>query len=147
MALQVPTEFMRVSYDYDRHPQSAEFDLSLGANCQLWAYALLRYFGIIVPPFRSSQLWEDTEQSEVANEMKPLDLLLFNELEDSWGAHVAVYLGDGAVAHLSQENRLPEVCPLEAMLQIPKYRVFIGAKRMKGANKPLETIPDGLSQF
>src|SRR5262249_54283290 len=123
-----------IPYDGARHPGSATFDFSKGANCQLWAYALLKHFGIEVPPFRSSELWEDQEYSDTVSELQPLDLLLFNDSQSSWGAHVAVYLGDGLVAHLCRHNGLPEACGIEELLRIPKYRILVGAKRIKASN-------------
>ena len=138
MPLQVPAKFMSVPYDGNRHPQSAEFDFGKGANCQLWAYAVLKHFGVHVPPLRSSQLWEDKEPTEVARELRPLDLLLFNGKNDSWGAHVAIYLGDDAIAHLSKKNGLPAICTMEEMFADPKYTVLVGAKRIKTPNKAPE---------
>jgi hypothetical protein len=139
MPIQVPLEFQCIPYDSTRHPQSAEFDFRKGANCQLWAYALLKHFGVEVPPFRSSELWEDQAFSDVVQEFAPLDLLLFNDTERSWGAHVAVYLGDGVVAHLSRQVGRPEICAVEEMLQNPKYQVLVGAKRIKGRNQSMQS--------
>ncbi len=123
---------MNITYEGDRHPQSAEFDFgNKGANCQLYAYALLKHFGVIVPPFRSSQLWEDKKHTKVVYDLEPLDLLLFNDTNDSWGAHVAVYIGEEMVIHLAKNIGLPDICPLQKMLLNPRYKVFIGAKRIK----------------
>jgi hypothetical protein len=136
MPIEVPPEFRCIPYDPARHPQSAEFDFDKGANCQLWAYALLKHFGLEVPPFRSSELWDDTEFSDAVQELEPLDLMLFNDTKRAWGAHVAVYLGDGVVAHLSRQIGLPEVRAVGDVLQNPKYRVFVGAKRIKAPSRP-----------
>lgn len=135
MPIEIPPEFRRIPYDPTRHPQSAEFEFGAGANCQLWAYALLGHFGIEVPPFRSGELWEDTEFGDAVGEFEPLDLLLFNETDRSWGAHVAVYLGDGLVAHLSRHVGRPEVRTIADVLRNPKYRVLIGAKRIRAPNR------------
>ena len=134
--LKIPEAFLKIRYDYDRHPQSAEFDFNQGANCQLFAYALLRHFGVAVPPFRSSQLWEDQASTRFVHDLEPLDLLLVNATNNSWGAHVAVYLGDNTAIHLSKKNGLPVICPLPELLLEPKYKVLIGAKRIKPPNKP-----------
>lgn len=131
MPIEIPATLRGVRYDWTRHPQAAEFDPALGANCQLWAYALLRHFGLEVPAFRSSELWEDAAFTEAVQEFEPLDLLLFHDTASAWGAHVAVYLGDGLVAHLSRQVGVPEVRPVTEMLQNPKYRVLVGAKRMR----------------
>lgn len=92
---------------------------------------LLKHFGVSVPPFRSSQLWEDQESSQGVHELEPLNLLLFNDSHNSWGAHVAVYLGDDMVIHLSKKIGQPAIGPLSELLLEPKYRVFIGAKRIQ----------------
>ncbi len=133
MILDIPVEFMNISYDTRRHPQSAEFDFNKGANCQLYAYALLKHFGVTVPPFRSSQLWADKEHTQVVYDLRPLDLLLFNDTNNSWGAHVAVYIGEEMVIHLAKDIGLPDISPLRKILLNPKYKVFIGAKRIKNS--------------
>jgi hypothetical protein len=138
MPIEVPPEFRSIPYDGDRHPGAVEFDFSQGANCQLWAYALLKHFGLDVPPFRSSELWEDAEFSEAVQRWEPLDLLLFNETESAWGAHVVVYLGDDVVAHLSRQRGLPAVCTIEELLRTPNCRVLVGAKRIKAADPSIQ---------
>lgn len=121
---------MGVRYDGDRHPQSAEFEPNKGANCQLFAYAVLKHFGVNMPPYRSSELWEDTENTIVVQSFEPLDLLLFNDNDTSRGAHIAVYVGDDQVLHLSKDVGAPEICRVSELLQRPKYRHLIGAKRV-----------------
>jgi len=135
MHIKIPPEFMNIPYDPDRYPQSAKFDFEKGANCQLWAYAILNHFGVQVPPLRSSELWKDEKATETVDDFKPLDILLFNDTDNPWGAHVAVYLGDNIVAHLSQKNGFPEICTVSDMLRRPKYKILIGAKRIKSPNK------------
>jgi lipoprotein Spr len=134
--LNVPEAFLTIPYNPDRHPQAAEFDILQGANCQLFAYALLKHFGVSVPPFRSSELWEDVDHTDVVNELAPLDLLLFNDSNNSWGAHVAVSLGEDVVIHLSRQIGRPAICSFSEMVSNPKYNVFIGAKRVRSANHP-----------
>jgi hypothetical protein len=134
MPTAVPPEFRCIPYDAARHPRSAAFAFGKGANCQLWAYALLKHIGLQVPPLRSSELWDDTEYSDFVERLEPLDLMLFNATASAWGAHVAVYLGDDAVAHLSRHIGLPEVCAIGQLLRTPKYRVLVGVKRIKVPN-------------
>lgn len=133
MPIEVPPAFRDIRYDAARHPQAVAFGFDNGANCQLWAYALLKHFGVDVPPFRSSELWDDAEFTELVRDFEPLDLLLFNDADSAWGAHVAVYLGDGFVAHLSRQVGVPEVRSVEEMLGNPKYRMLIGAKRVRSS--------------
>src|SRR5258707_14616877 len=78
----VPAAFWRVPYDAERFGVR---DVAAGANCQAFAYALLRHFGRDVSDFRSSDLWEDTRETERVAELAPLDLLLFNRTADPYG--------------------------------------------------------------
>jgi cell wall-associated NlpC family hydrolase len=57
--------------------------------------------------------------------------MLYSDAGEAWGAHVGVYLGDGKIIHLSLENGRPQVIAHAAMLQIPRYAKFVGAKRIK----------------
>lgn len=133
MRIEIPPEFLAVPYDGTRHPHSASFEFGRGANCQLWAYAVLAHFGRHVPAVRSSELWDDTAFSRAVAALEPLDLLLFSDSESAWGAHVGVYIGDGLVAHLSRRVGVPEVRSVEEMTRDPKYRVLIGAKRVSAS--------------
>jgi hypothetical protein len=146
MPLEIPPEFQYIPYDAERYPRSAESDFRQGANCQLWAFALLRHFGIEVPSFRSSELWEDKEFSDTVRGLEPLDLLLFNDTDNAWGAHVAVYLGDDVLAHLSRQVGLPEVRAMEDMLRTPKYQVLVGAKRIRSQDRAMQaTRPNAVA--
>lgn len=104
--------------------------MAQGANCQLFAYALLEFYGLEAPPWRSSELWDDTQLSCRATVLAPLDLLLWNRTPEAWGAHVGVYLGEGYAAHLSKAAGVPLSWPLGAFAQRPEYRVRLGAKRL-----------------
>lgn len=135
--LSVPEPFMEVRYNGARYPgahysrsvSGADTDLSAGANCQLFAYALLRHFGLVVPPLRSSELWADTRYTERVRDLGPLDLLFWNKTGKTWGAHVGVYLGDGHAVHLARGLGIPVVWPLAEFGQHDKYQIFLGAKR------------------
>ena len=122
----IPAAFWTVPYDGARFgtPEFGE-----GANCQAFAYALLRRFGLAISDFRSSDLWNDTVETETVSELAPLDLLLFNGTADPYGAHIGVYLGEGRVIHLSRRVGKPTVWPFERFASEAGYEVFIGAKR------------------
>jgi cell wall-associated NlpC family hydrolase len=126
----VPAAFWHVPYDAECFGVR---DVAAGANCQAFAYALLRHFGRDVSDFRSSDLWEDTRETERVADLAPLDLVLFNRTADPYGAHVGVYLGGGRVIHLSQRVGKPAVWPIERFAREPGYEVFIGAKRVRRA--------------
>ena len=129
--LQIPESFMSVPYVGARYPGAPGVKgVEGGANCQQYAYTLLRYFGREIPDFRSSDLWEDRLHTELVTDLQPLDLLLWNDRDQSWGAHVGLYLGDGQAVHLAQSIGRPVVWPLARFVDTPAYRVFIGAKRV-----------------
>jgi len=128
--LTLPAHFLTIRYNAAIHPGVAHpTDLSTGANCQVFAYALLAHFGISFPPLRSSELWADTEHSCVVTEFQPLDLLLFGKTADAFGAHVAVCVGEGRAVHLSRAVGLPVEWPIEDFAAHENYRVPIGGKR------------------
>ena len=138
MPLRVPKHLTTIRYNGAHYPgarysgsvSGADADLSAGANCQLFAYALLRHFGLVVPPLRSSELWADTHRTEHVCNLKPLDLLFWNRTSEPWGAHIGVYLGDGHAVHLARGVGIPVIWPLAEFGQLEKYRVFLGAKRV-----------------
>ncbi|ELA7318098.1 hydrolase [Vibrio alginolyticus] len=132
MEMDIPDRFKNVRYVSSRIPGCKDdSDLTLGANCQVFAYNLLRDFGLNPPNYRSSVLWDDSEFSEVVTEFKPLDIMMYNDSTDSYGAHVGVYAGNGIVYHLSLSNGVPKFERHLDLLQQSKYRFFIGAKRVK----------------
>jgi hypothetical protein len=126
----IPDRFWTIPYDpaHDRD-SPALMGIEAGANCQNFAYELLRHFGRHLPNLRSSNLWDDTEHTIVADEYEPLDLLLFNRTRNAWGAHVAVYLGEDQAIHLCRRVGFAAVWSLAQFTAYPEYRVLIGAKR------------------
>src|ERR1700682_4832058 len=99
----IPERFWHVRYDLTHDPNSPVLlPMAQGANCQNFAYEVLGHFGRRMPYFRSSELWEDTEYTAVADQPRALDLLLFNRTDRAWGAHVALYVGDEQAIHLSK---------------------------------------------
>ncbi len=128
---EIPSSFFDVKYNGKRIPGVGNAaDLNLGANCQLYVYQLLRYFGISIPDFRSSELWADQEYTQVVTELEPFDIVMYHNNIQAYGAHVGLYIGSGEVLHLSLENGSPRVERHSDLVQQPKYRYFIGAKRL-----------------
>lgn len=124
----LPVRFATVRYNGARIPDGSH-DLSQGANCQRYAFAVLAHFGIDLPPWRSTDLWADTAQTEIVSQFQPLDLLLFNRDADAFGAHVAVYAGEGTALHLCKSVGRPAVWSLAEFAERTEYPVLIGAKR------------------
>lgn len=103
--------------------------LADGANCQLFAYGVLRRFGFDPPDLRSSELWADTEFTERVAAARPCDLVLFNAAQNAWGAHVGICAGDDQILHLCAEVGHPAVWSWQDFKDRPRYRTLIGVKR------------------
>jgi lipoprotein Spr len=78
----IPPHFWQIRYDPNHDPDAPTLpDISQSPNCQNFAYALLRHFGLEIFPFRSSNLWEDRSETDlVLDELRPLDLLRLRHL-------------------------------------------------------------------
>ena len=131
LTLTIPAEFLTTTYDPSRTPGVAnQSDLALGANCQVFAYELLRVNGLDLPNFRSSELWEDSLHTQHVTNLQPLDLVLYNNTPDPFGAHIGVCLDDHKVIHLSAERTVYEIVEHTTLMTRPKYALCIGAKRV-----------------
>jgi cell wall-associated NlpC family hydrolase len=129
--LELPDFVWTVRYDGANYPRDGvPYDLAAGANCQVFAYALLQHFGIAFPPLRSSELWSDTLVTRRVSEYRPLDLLLFNRSEAAWGAHVAVYVGDAKAIHLCASEGRPVIWAIDEFALRDEYAVLLGGKRV-----------------
>lgn len=94
-------------YVGEAHPLGTRLGpIGSGANCQRYAYELVAMFGRAVPAVRSSELWALDLQHPAREEVRPLDLALFNDTEQAWGAHVAVVTATGLL-HLCSEVGRP----------------------------------------
>jgi hypothetical protein len=130
-SFEIPPVFINVHYDGQRIPDvENQTDLTLGANCQLYAYELLRYFGKHPPSLRSSELWNDRHYTKETRTYKTLDLMFYNKTPQAYGAHVGVYVGDAMVLHLSYVIGYPVIQKHTELLNQVKYACFIGAKRV-----------------
>ena len=129
--MNIPKKYFNIKYTSSRIPGvKNQLNLTLGANCQVFAYALLKENGITIPNFRSSHLWEDDIYTEKVTKFKPFDLMLYSIAGDAYGAHVGLYIGEGKIIHLSADNVYAEIISHEDMLKNEKYSFFIGAKRV-----------------
>ncbi|OAD18632.1 cell wall-associated hydrolase [Candidatus Thiomargarita nelsonii] len=127
----IPKPFIHVKYNPQRIPGvENQVNLNLGANCQVYAYELLRYFGKNPPMYRSSELWRDSQYTAKTKNYKILDLMLYNKTPQSYGAHVGIYVGNGNVLHLSSDIGYPVIQKHEELILQEKYSCFIGAKRV-----------------
>ena len=101
------------------------------ANCQTFAYAVLRDFGRTIPDFRSSELWEDDDCTFVVEHFGPLDLILFNRAPRAFGAHVGVFVGEEQRTASLASRRSPAVWRLHEFAEIASYRLLVGGKRTR----------------
>lgn len=125
----LPNWYWNVPYVGGRYPGAVpRSDLAEGANCQLWAYEVLGHFGLDVADLRSDQLWEDTTSTRHVELPRPLDLVLYNDSANSYGAHVGVWMG-GATAHLCEEVGRPTVWLQSEFEGRARYATRIGFKR------------------
>jgi lipoprotein Spr len=103
-----------------------------GANCQVYAYEILRFNNKNIPDYRSSELWEDTLYSSiVSSEYHPWDILFFNKNNDPYGAHLGIYLWDNKILHNSKDIWKPAISELNDFKKIEKYKCLIWAKRFR----------------
>jgi hypothetical protein len=128
----MPPELLEVTFSErmipGRHP---ELGLTAGSNCQRYAYAVLRHFGLSVPDHRSSELWADEELLTTVSDPQPLDLVLFAAGPDPWGAHGGVYIGGAAILHLCKEIGVPVVWTFADFAERERYGSLIGFKRVR----------------
>jgi len=127
--LAIPRRFWRVHYDARVYPGAPEQPADR-ANCQVFAYRLLRQFGRNVPNLRSSELWADRDHSLTVTDPEPLDLIFFNRTANPFGAHLGVLVGRNRVLHLSKEVGTPAIWSFEEFALRPRYSITIGAKRV-----------------
>ncbi len=125
----LPAHFGTTRYEGTRIPDG-NHDMSHGANCQRFAYAVLAHFGLNPPPLRSSELWFDRELTVRVADFAPLDLLLFDRKTAPYGAYVAVYAGNGQALHLCKAIGQPVVWALTDFIQRAEYRILLGGKRV-----------------
>ncbi|WP_436770838.1 cell wall hydrolase [Yinghuangia sp. YIM S09857] len=135
----LPPHLRRVPYVFARHPgATAPGDVAGGANCQVYAYAVLAHFGRHVPPLHSSDLWADRAATEIAEVAAPLDLVLFDsgglpDAAEGYAAHVGIHVAPGRVLHLCAEVGVPVVWSYDEFAARPRYARLLGIKRVRPA--------------
>jgi cell wall-associated NlpC family hydrolase len=131
-ALALPDAFWAMRYSGAHHPGAPQTEdpLHVGrANCQVFAYTVLRFFGRRVPDLRSSEIWADRAWSQPVERFEPLDLIFWNQTFEPYGAHVGLYWGDGQALHLARSERAPVVWPLTRFAERARWQVCLGGKR------------------
>lgn len=126
---QLPAPFWEVPYVAKRYPGAVpRGEVHLGANCQLWAYEVLAFFGWSMPDLRSDELWDDRIATALVSDPRTLDLVLFSDKPRAYGAHVGLW-NDGRVAHLCREVGRPVIWDLDQFSERPRYQTLLGFKR------------------
>lgn len=129
-AIAIPDRLRAVRYNAGHFPGAPGVDGVVGgANCQQYAYAVLRHQGFALPDLRSSELWLDRDHTTIVDGMEPFDLVLVHDNPDAWGAHVGLCVGADLVLHLSRKIGIPAIEPLGALRERPEYQCLIGFKR------------------
>jgi len=135
----VPPHLKGVRYNGDHFPGAPGVSgVEGGANCQQYAYTLLRHHGFKLPDFRSDELWLDVVHTMPVPEMAPLDLVLLNSRPESFGAHVGLCVCDDLILHLSRRIGTPVVEALDQLQARDEYRYLIGFKRVLRENPTLD---------
>ena len=106
-----------------------------GSNCQRFSYGLLSLFGVHCPPFRSSELWGDTEATKAVGSPQPLDLVLYNRDADSYGAHVGVWMAEDEILHLCAEVGRPVVWSAAEFAKRARYSTRVGYSEPSSASR------------
>jgi murein DD-endopeptidase / murein LD-carboxypeptidase len=144
--IEVPKRFLAISYNGDHYPGAPGVNgLIEGANCQLYAYEILRHFGLQIPDFRSSNLWEDTQYTDIVSDLGPLDIVLFNRTKKVWGAHVGLCISSDEIIHLSKQVGRPAIWGMAEFQMRPEYQTFIGAKRIRAQASYRSCVIGGFS--
>jgi lipoprotein Spr len=129
-SIAIPSHLRSVPYNAGRYPGAPTGrGVAGGANCQLYAYAVLEHHGFTLPGLRSRELWLDRDHTAMVDRMEPLDLVLVHDNPDSWGAHVGLCVGGTDVLHLSRKIGVPAIETLAALQERAEYRFLIGFKR------------------
>jgi hypothetical protein len=118
-----------IKYNSNIIPNWKKHDIFLEwANCQVFAYELLRYNWKTIPDFRSSELCIDKQYSFIVNSFKPLDILFFNDKQEFYGSHLWVYIWNNKIIHLSKSIWKPVIWELEQFNKNKKYQIFYELK-------------------
>jgi hypothetical protein len=129
-SIAIPAHLADVRYSASHFPGAVGVvGVEGGANCQQYAYAVLRHHGFTLPDLRSRELWQDRDYTAVTDRMEPFDLVLVHDNPDSWGAHVGLCVGADLVLHLSRKIGVPAIETLAELQQRDAYRYLIGCKR------------------
>lgn len=130
MLKDLPAAFWEIPWDADRWPGNVpRSELALGADDNLFAYELLAHFGFRIPDLRSAELWRDNDSTQVVLEPRPLDIAMFHDRQQAYGAHVGVICSETEVVHLCKEVGKPTVWTFEKFATTPRYSHLVGFKR------------------
>lgn len=132
--IDIPDIFRYIPYNALVNPDNPPkdfLDLTGGSNCLIFTYAILKYFHYKPPIFWSIEFWNDTEYTKRVEDYKEFDILLYgnNDVDHYW-SHLALYLGDNKIIHLSKEVGFPEILDYQELVNRWSYKYILGAKRL-----------------
>lgn len=125
--LLLPTSFFTYKYNCAAYPGS-DSSVQNEANCQQFAYDVLKYFGYEIGDLRSDELWNDTIYTKKSETLQPLDLILVNKEDDPYGAHVGICIAEDKILHLTKKIGYPIVQSLSDLQTEPRYKYLVGIK-------------------
>ena len=126
---EIPPQFLAVRYNGVAHPLAPIVGLNQGANCQRFVFELLRHFGYEVGAMRSSELSSDHIYTRTVFRKRRFDILMFNRKDLAWGAHLALYLGNGRAIHLCKAIGRPAIWNSAQFARCDAYRTLVAIKR------------------
>ena len=125
--LLLPASFFTVKYNGSAFPGS-DNSVQNEANCQQFAYDVLKYFGYEIGNLRSDELSNDTVYTKKSETLQPLDLILVNKEDNPYGAHVGICIAEDKILHLTKKIGYPVVQSLSDLQTEPKYKYLNGIK-------------------
>lgn len=128
--IKLPDWFMDIIYNPKIFPNWELHDCKKnGANCQVYAYEILRLNWKNVPDLRSSEMWVDNKFSFEVHNYEELDLIFFNNSSESYWAHVWLYIWDNKVLHNTNKTGWVEIWNLEQFKNYEDYQFILWWKR------------------
>ena len=125
-----PEWAMDICYNAKIFPNGEKHDfIQKWANCQVYAYELLRFNWKKIPDLRSSEMWEDVDFSSKVFEYEPWDLLFFNNTDTAWWAHVGVHIWNNKVLHNSLKIWKPVIWDIDYFKKYDEYTILLWWKR------------------
>jgi hypothetical protein len=128
--IKIPKWILEIIYNPKIFPNWEVHDyVKDGANCQVFAYEILKFNWKKVPDLRSSEMWADNKISFEVHDFEKLDLIFFNNSTESYWAHVWLYIWNNKVIHNTNKTWWVEIWDLEEFRKYEDYQFILWWKR------------------